>query len=108
MVKVTYYRKKHRLCVNGHAHSGEVGHDLVCASVSMLVYTLASFVSSMASAGQVKAKCVKLAEGDARIGVKVDGVYDAAVMLAFDAICGGFALLARDYPEFIKYEIMEY
>ena len=108
MVKITYYRKKHRLCVEGHANSGETGHDLVCASVSTLVYTLASFVSSMASSGQVRAKCVKLGSGNARIGVKVAGEHDAAVMLIFDAICGGFTLLARDYPEFVKYEILEY
>lgn len=108
MIKVTYYRKKHRLCVQGHANSGEVGHDLICASVSILAYTLASFVASMASSGKVNAKCVKLDSGNARIGVKVSREHDAAVTLAFDAICAGFDILSRDYPDFVNYEIMAY
>lgn len=108
MTKVTYYRKKHRVCVEGHADGGEMGHDLICASVSILTYTLASFVASMASSGKVNARCVKLERGNARIGVKVAREHDAAVTLAFDAICAGFTLLARDYPENVRYEILEY
>lgn len=108
MIKVKYYRKRHRVCVSGHAGSGAAGHDLVCASVSILVYTLASFVKSMASTGRVRASSLKLGSGDARVSVGVDKVHDAAVTLAFDTVCGGFELLCRDYPEFVNYEILEH
>ena len=36
MIHATYYRKYNRLTVTGHAGSAEHGHDLVCASASML------------------------------------------------------------------------
>ena len=105
MIKAVYYREKHRLTLTGHANSGEAGHDLVCASASILAYTLASFVTGMADSGQLRARCVRLAPGDARIGCRVDPAHDAAVALVFDSICAGFELLARDYPDFIKFEI---
>ena len=106
MIKAVYYREKHRLTLVGHAESGEAGHDLVCASASILAYTLAAFVSGMADSGQLRARCVKLTPGDARIGCRVDSAHDAAVTLAFDSICAGFGLLARDYPDFVKFEIL--
>ena len=43
MIKVVYHRDHNKVEVTGHAHSGEAGHDLVCASASILVYTIASF-----------------------------------------------------------------
>lgn len=108
MIKATYYRSKHRLTVEGHANSGEAGHDLVCASASILTYTLASFVSNLTDAGQVKAKAIKLEEGDARVSCKTNVKHNAAVTLVFDSICGGFELLSKNYPEYIRYEILEY
>ena len=54
MITVIYHRDLNRVTVEGHAQSGEVGHDLVCASASILVYTLAAFVENMKSCGQVK------------------------------------------------------
>lgn len=106
MIKVIYYRGKHRLTVEGHANSGESGRDLVCASASILTYTLASFVSNMAEAGQLKSKGIKLDEGNARINCSPQARHEAAVTLVFDSICGGFELLAKNYPEYVKYEIM--
>ncbi len=106
MIKAIYYRRNHRLTLTGHADSGEAGHDLVCASASTLAYTLASFVSGMAESGQLRARCIKLAPGDARISCRVDPNHDAAVTLAFDSICAGFGLLAHDYPDFIKFDIL--
>ena len=35
MITVVYHRDRNRVSVEGHAQSGEVGHDLVCASASI-------------------------------------------------------------------------
>ena len=35
MIDVTYDRKRLIVKVKGHAHSGEAGHDLVCAAASV-------------------------------------------------------------------------
>lgn len=105
MIKVTYHRDLNRVTVEGHAKSGEVGHDLVCASASILVYTLASFVENMKRAKQVYNPTVELKEGDALISCEPPNRYKGSVTLVFDSICGGFELLARDYPDNISYEI---
>ena len=105
MIKVTYHRDLNRVTVEGHAKSGEVGHDLVCASASILVYTLASFVENMKRAKQVYNPTVELKEGDALISCEPPNRYKGSVTLVFDSICGGFELLAKDYPDNISYEI---
>ena len=105
MIKVVYHRDLNRVSVTGHAMSGEAGQDLVCASATILVYTLASFVNNMESAKQVRNPTVKLKEGDAVISCAPPNRYKGAVTLVFDSICGGFELLARDYPDNISYEV---
>ena len=107
MITVTYYRNDNRVIVDGHAQSGEIGHDLVCASASILFYTLAAFVKNMESAGQTKCPIVKLSEGQAFIDCNAFRQYKGAITLVFDAICGGFELLAHHYPDNISYEIRE-
>ena len=47
MIKVVYHRGLNRVSVEGHAHSGGVGHDLVCASASILVKTIATLANNM-------------------------------------------------------------
>lgn len=107
MIKVTYNRYLNRVDVTGHAYSGEAGHDLVCASASILAYTLASFAENMRESGQVKYPTVKLGAGDAVIFCNAPRRIKAQVTLAFDTVCAGFELLARNYPENISYKITE-
>ena len=85
--------------------SGEAGHDLVCASVSILVYTLATFVWNMKDARQSYNPTVKYEKGDALISCEPPTRYKGAVTLVFDSICAGLELLAHDYPDNISYEI---
>ena len=106
MIKVTYHRDLNRVSITGHAYSGEAGHDLVCASASILTYTLASFVENMKESGQVRYPTVKLEEGDAIICCNAPKRIKAQVTLAFDTLCAGFELLARSYPDNITYQIM--
>ena len=105
MIQVTYYRSYNRLSVTGHAGSAEPGHDLVCASASILAYTLAANVANMADNGQVRQPFIKNQEGDAEICCTPRHNLKASVTLVFDSICVGFELLANNYPEYIKYEI---
>ena len=105
MIAVVYHRDLNRVTVEGHALSGEVGHDLVCASASILAYTLASFVENMKSAGQTRYPTIELSEGHALIDCNTKNSYKNSVKIAFDAICAGFELLARNYPDNISYEI---
>lgn len=106
MTKVVYHRDRTRVDITGHAQSGEAGRDLVCASASILAYTLASFVENMKQARQAYNPTVDLREGDAVIACEPPSRYKGAVTLVFDSICGGFELLAKDYPDNISYEVI--
>ena len=105
MIKVVYHRDLNRVSVEGHAKSGEEGHDLVCASASILIYTLASFAKNTSKAKQSHKLVLKLDSGNALVSCKPKSPYKPAITLVFDSICAGFELLARNYPENITYEI---
>lgn len=105
MIKVTYHRDLNRVTVEGHAYSGEKGHDLVCASASILTQTLANLVINMEKAGQTRYPTIELNEGQALIRCNVSNAYKPTVTFAFDSICAGFELLAQSYPDNISYEI---
>lgn len=108
MIQVIYHRKFHRLTMEGHARSAEPGHDLVCASASILAYTLAYNVLGLEESGKIRrAPVVKLEEGSAEICVTPKSGFQSVVTLIFDSICTGFALLAHDYPDYISYEVRE-
>jgi uncharacterized protein YsxB (DUF464 family) len=106
MIKVIYDRGKTRVTIEGHAGSGEVGHDLVCASASILAYTLASLMDSMDKGVQVRDVTVDLdEEKGALISCEPAEDYIHSVRLMFDTICAGFDLLAQEYPEYVSFEI---
>lgn len=107
MIQVTYHRSYHRLTVEGHAQSGEPGHDLVCAAASSLAYTLAGNVANMADHGQVREPVMTMNPGAAEVGCNPATRYKATVTLVFDTVCVGFQLLAAHYPEYIAYEIRQ-
>ena len=105
MIHVVYHREYNRVTVEGHAGSGEKGHDLICAAASVLVETLATNAERIAGSGMASSPVIVLEEGRAEISCKPRSKYKYATAMVFDAVCEGFALLARDYPEYISYEI---
>ena len=107
MIQAVYYRKYNRLTVTGHAGSAEPGHDLVCASASILAYTLAANVANMADAGQVRQPIINMDEGNTEISCSPRHNLKATVTLVFDSVCVGFEMLAHDHPEYISYEIRQ-
>ena len=107
MIQAIYYRKFNRLTVTGHAGAAEPGHDLVCASASMLAYTLAANVANMADNGQVRQPIIRNNEGDTEISCNPRHNLKASVTLVFDSVCVGFELLAHDYPEYVSYKIRQ-
>jgi uncharacterized protein YsxB (DUF464 family) len=105
MIKVIYERNINSVTVEGHANGGAHGHDLVCASASILIYTIAAFANNTKKAKQSHKLQVRLKEGDSLVSVKPKRRYKTAITLVFDSICGGFELLAKTFPENISYEI---
>ena len=106
MIEAVYNRRYHRLTVKGHAGSGEKGHDLVCAAASILVYTLAQSVMGAELERKVRDVKVKANEGDAEIRCTPVHAFKNVMTLIYDSVCVGFDILAQQYPENIKYEVL--
>ena len=105
MIEVIYERSIPRVTIKGHAGSGEVGHDLVCAAASILACTLASHVDGMKDSERVQFASVELNGGDSRISCEPKENYVLCARLIFDTIGAGFDILAQEYPENITFEI---
>ena len=99
MIKVTYHNEHYRVTIAGHAHSGDVGHDLVAAAVSILSYTLAADLELMEARGQLRSFTADMQPGQAEIYCTPVRNMQAIVSLVFDSVCTGFSILAKDYPQ---------
>ena len=105
MIQVVYHRKYHRVAVNGHANSGEFGHDLVCAACSAIAVTIGENVEAMKRSGPVRVGTVTYGYGEALVCCTPVSRYNNLVTVIFDAICMGFDRLAKEYPDYITYEV---
>ena len=105
-VKFSYNRDKREcsLLVKGHAGQADIGKDIICASASILAYTLAQVVSLMDRHGDlVEPPTLELESGDATIVCRAkDDYLFAELMQDFFVIKTGYALLKHNYPQFVE------
>ena len=101
MLKVTFTEsgKKLSLRLEGHAGYAEIGKDIVCASASILAYTLASIVDSFDEIEPV----IDLTSGNTTIECecKDDETY-IKVANAYHYTKIGYALLEHNYPQYVR------
>lgn len=105
MLKVTFEQKDNNLMLKleGHAGQAEVGKDIVCASASILAYTVAQFVQEAERRGDLKAKpTIQLESGDALISCEPteDILFAMQDMYLFAEL--GYSILAHNYPQFVE------
>jgi uncharacterized protein YsxB (DUF464 family) len=96
-------KKTLSLRLKGHAGQAEVGHDIVCASATILAYTVAQIVKVMESHKELTRKpTIKLKKGDIEITCrcKTDEGYAEALHTYFVAQVG-YSLLAHNYPQYV-------
>lgn len=79
--------------LKGHAGSDVYGRDLVCAGVSALALTLGENLREVTGAEVV------LLPGNSRIRCP----REESTLAVFDCVCRGFSLLARKYPDNVRY-----
>ena len=108
MIKVKYaYDRDKRECsllVKGHAGQAEVGKDIVCASATILAYTIAQVVKAMDHHGDlVEPPTLDLEDGDATIVCRAEDDYlFSEMMQSFFVIWTGYQLLAHNYPQYVQ------
>lgn len=97
------------LRLSGHAGAGEEGKDVICASASILAYTVAQAMKFMHFKGDLKKKPhIKLKEGSTVITAfpKAEA-YDEAFHTFFVAQVG-YSLLEHNYPDYVSLDITEF
>lgn len=103
MVKISFWRDEScgAICmkVHGHANTAPKGADLVCASATMLVYTVAQAIRFMHEQGQTEPPRIKIREGKAKVSVVPKEDYYAEVLHTFWVAQCGAHVLARNYPD---------
>jgi uncharacterized protein YsxB (DUF464 family) len=95
------------LHVKGHAGQNVVGHDIVCASASILAYTLAQNIKMSEERGHLKySPKIKLKEGDSIITCRAkDEETYTEILHTFLVIQTGYMLLAHNYPHYVAVEM---
>ena len=105
MLKVTFEEKDNKLTLSlkGHAGQAESGHDLVCASCSILAYTVAQFVQVADSKGDLKSPAViKLESGDALIECEPSEETYEMLFNIYHFAQMGYILLWQNYPQYVE------
>lgn len=85
MTEVHFNPRAGLLSVSGHAGAGEKGRDLVCAALSILCETAAALDGAETSRGE-------------------GWLVTAGDREKLAVLTTGFRLLARDYPQYVRYE----
>ena len=89
--------------VKGHAETAPNGADLVCASATMLVYTVAQAMMFMYEQDQLEEKPhIKIREGKAVVIAKPKEDYLAETLHTFWVAQCGAHTLACNYPEAVS------
>ncbi len=96
MIKVTFTETPEKLSLRleGHAGYAEIGKDIVCASASILAYTLASIIDSFD--GVVAS--IDMTSGDTTIECECN----TSTRNAFAYTKVGYALLEHNYPQYVR------
>lgn len=106
MIKVKFTNKGDVLTckITGHAGSANIGKDLICASASMLAYTLAQAVTDMGKVGYLsEPPTIKINKGNGKIVCRANGEDNFSIALhTFLVIETGYKLLAHNYPQYVK------
>ena len=107
MVKIHFWQEKDKgtihMKVKGHADTAPKGADLVCASATMLVYTVAQAMSFMHEQGQLLEKPhIKIREGKAVVVARPKEDFYAETLHTFWVAQCGAHTLACNYPEAVS------
>jgi uncharacterized protein YsxB (DUF464 family) len=106
MVKINFWKVDNgNICmkVKGHANAAPYGEDLICASASMLVYTVAQAMTFYYEQGFLKGKPkIKIREGKASVHAIPKEEYYAETLHSFWVAQCGAHVLAKNYPEYVS------
>ena len=109
MITARFYTKPSNgsihMTLKGHAEAAPKGEDLICASATMLAYTVAQAVQFMDEQDKLKKKPkISLREGNVAIIVTPKEEDYAEALHTFWVAQCGIHVLAHNYPQNVKLE----
>ena len=105
MLKATFEQEDYKLTLKleGHAGQADIGHDIVCASASILAYTVAQFVKEAETSGYLKSLAkIELESGDSIISCEPKGEWLKDMQQIYLFAEKGYELLAHNYPQYVE------
>lgn len=109
MIKVRFNETKTgfiSLSIKGHAGAAEVGQDIVCASASILAYTVAQLVKDYGNLNMLKKKpTIMMKKGSTTVTCSPKKEYYDEVKHSFYVVQTGLNLLAHNYPQYVVLEM---
>lgn len=109
MITARFYQKPSQgsihMTIKGHAGAAPKGEDLICASATMLAYTVAQAVQFMYEHDKLKKKPeIRIKDGEATIiATPTEDGYAEALHTFWVAQCGAH-VLAHNYPSYVTLE----
>ena len=107
MITITFTESGEKLSLRleGHAGYAEIGKDIVCASATILAYTVAQFVKAAEHKGDLNSPAeIRMDRGDAVISCEPnDEAYNAIRNVYFYAVMG-YRILQHNYPQYVRLE----
>lgn len=109
MINIEIIKSSHKIKITGHAYYAEKGKDIVCAAVSMLMYTLAESIKRNEFMLLCKPR-IKVQEDEESINAYVQCIpkrqYEANIETIYQTILNGLELLAEGYPENVQIKVI--
>lgn len=107
MIQAAFYTDKSSgsisLKVRGHAGAADKGNDIICASASILAYTVAQTMEYMYAEGNLRKKPrIEFVDGDATIVAKPKDESYAEALHTYFVAQVGYSLLAHNYPQYVE------
>lgn len=105
MIKVTFTESHEKLSlrIEGHAGYAEHGKDIVCASATILAYTVAQYVEYEDNQGNLNAPAeIRLESGDTVVSCEPKEEILKWLWDAYQFAKMGFLILAHNYPQYVS------
>ena len=109
MITARFYQKPSagsvHMTLKGHAEVAPKGEDLICASATMLAYTVGQAVQFLYEQGKLKKKPkIHIQDGEAVVvATPTEDAYAETLHTFWVAQCG-IHILAHNYPQHVKLE----
>lgn len=104
MIKIVYDKPEMTVTVSGHALFDEPGKDIICAGVSALTDAMLRRVRDRACWQPAFGINRERAVFYVRLTPKNRHAEQTAREM-LETICGGYELIARQYPQNVRYEV---